>query len=92
MRWSVLRRARAFLILSAVRRRYPLMPVVSGPKGVFASVTRRRAREALTDAQQRLRRNAESCEPHAGLTSTDDSGLDVDLRHADRGCIVCFCA
>ena len=43
-------------------RRYPLMPVVSGPKGVFASVTRRRAREALTNAQQRLRRNAESCE------------------------------
>ncbi len=38
------------------------MPVVSGPKGVFTSVTRRRAREALTDAQQRLRRNAESCE------------------------------
>jgi hypothetical protein len=31
-------------------------------RGVCASVTRRRAREALTDAQQRLRRNAESCE------------------------------
>ena len=35
---------------------------LAGPKGVFASVTRRRAREALTDAQQRLRPNPESCQ------------------------------
>ncbi len=43
-------------------RRAGTLPVVSGPKGVFASVTRGRAREALSDAQQRLRRNAESCQ------------------------------
>ena len=47
-----------------IRRPVPSAAMVEwpSPKGVFTSVTRRRAREALTDAQQRLRRNAESCE------------------------------
>ena len=48
------------LEIRSIDRANQVLRIIGGPKGVFASVTRRRAREALTDAQQRLRPNPET--------------------------------